>query len=266
MLAVAAGLDVTLWHVDHGLRAGSAAESLVVARLAERLGCGFEAVTVEVEGGGNVEAKARRARYGALPPDVATGHTADDQAETMLLNLLRGAAVDGLAAMTPGPRRPLLTLRRRDTSALCELFGLAVVEDPSNTDPRFLRNRVRWELLPLLAELSKRDMVPILCRQADHLRAVGDLLGEQADLVDPTDTRALRDAPRVVAQTALRRWLAALDPEGHPPDSATVARVLAVADLASVAAQTTGGQTVRRSRGRLYIDTHPHSHPHPGES
>ena len=158
-LAVAAGLNATLWHVDHGLRAGSAAEAKVVARLADWLGCGFQALTVQIEGGGNVEAKARRARYAALPADVATGHTADDQAETVLVNLLRGAAVDGLAAMTPGPRRPLLRLRRRDTWALCELAGLEVIEDPTNNEGRFLRNRVRKELLPLLAELSQRDQI-----------------------------------------------------------------------------------------------------------
>ena len=208
VLAVGAGLKVTLWHVDHGLRPGSAAEAAVVARTASWLGAQFRSVTVAVEPGGNLEARARRVRYGALPRGVATGHTADDQAETVLMNQLRGAGVDGLAAMRPGPHRPLLGLRRSDTRAVCEVLGLAIVEDPSNTDPRFLRNRVRHELLPLLEELSQRDPVPILCRQADHLRAVSDVLAEQANGVDPTDVAALRAAGEVVAAAAIRRWLA----------------------------------------------------------
>ena len=79
-----------------------------------------------------------------------TGHTADDQAETVLLNLLRGAALDGLAGMDPG-RRPLRRLRRAETRALCAELDLTPVADPSNDDPAFRRNRVRHELLPLLA-------------------------------------------------------------------------------------------------------------------
>ena len=82
-----------------------------------------------------------------------TGHTADDQAETVLLNLLRGASLPGLGAVRPGPTRPLLALRRAETVALCAAMDLTVVNDPSNHDPRHLRNRVRHELLPALADL-----------------------------------------------------------------------------------------------------------------
>ena len=116
--------------------------------------------------GPNLEARLRAARFSVLPDGVATGHTMDDQAETVLLNLLRGAGSDGLAAMAPGTRHPLLELRRCETHALCAGLGLDPVRDPSNDDPAFMRNRVRHELLPLCAELAGRDPIPLLARQA----------------------------------------------------------------------------------------------------
>src|SRR6478672_3314721 len=153
VLAVAAGCRVTAVHVDHGLREGSAAEADVVAAASARFGAAFQATRVELEPGPNLEARARAARYAALPPDVLTGHTADDQAETVLINLLRGAALDGLSGMRRTPRRPLLALRRSEPRALCDAVDLVPVDDPSNADPRFVRNRVRHELLPLLTDI-----------------------------------------------------------------------------------------------------------------
>ena len=150
VLATAAGCDVTAFHVDHGLRAGSSAEAGVVAAAAERLGARFESRTVSVEPGPNLEARARAARFAALPEGVATGHTMDDQAETILLNLLRGAGADGLAGMEPGLRHPLLGLRRSETHGCALRSGLVPVCDASNRDPAFARNRVRHELLPLV--------------------------------------------------------------------------------------------------------------------
>src|ERR1700676_3841489 len=111
-LAVAAGCDVTAVHVDHGLRVGSAADGAVVADAAVRLGAQFRGVRVDVGPGPNLEARARAARLAALPPGSATGHTMDDQAETVLVNLLRWSGLDGLAGMRPGPGHPLLAIRR----------------------------------------------------------------------------------------------------------------------------------------------------------
>src|ERR1039458_3679313 len=99
ILAAAAGCAVTAIHVDHGLREQSAAESTVVAEAAALVGAGFVAEKVTVPLGPNLEARARAARFGVLPDPVATGHTMDDQAETILLNLLRGSGADGLAGM-----------------------------------------------------------------------------------------------------------------------------------------------------------------------
>ena len=251
VLAVDHGCDTTAVHVDHGLRPGSDREAEVVAAVASTWGAAFRSVTVAVADGPDLEARARRARYSALPPDVLAGHTADDQAETVLLNLLRGASLDGLAGYDP-VRRPLRALRRHDTHKLCADLGIQPVHDPSNDDPRFRRNRVRHELLPLLDAIAERDLAPVLARQADHLRADADLLEELAEAVDPTDARALAAAPAPLAARAVRRWLRR-GPEQHPPDAATVARVLAVARGEATACEVGGGRAVRRRAQRLYL-------------
>ncbi len=151
------------------------------------LGVPFAVTRVEVAPGPNLQARARaratrpwrvpRAPPG--PPVIATGHTADDRAETLLLRLLRGSGPRGLAAVLP-PRargigegspdlvRPLLGARRRDVLAHLDRHGLPFASDPSNLDPRFARVRVRRELLPLLEDLSPAVV--------DHLSALADML------------------------------------------------------------------------------------------
>jgi tRNA(Ile)-lysidine synthase len=262
-------------HVDHGLRPGSAAEAVVVAAAAARYGAAFESRTVAVAPGPDLEARARRARYDALPPGVLTGHTMDDQAETVLLALLRGAALDGLAGMqaerpagpepphawagtVPSPpRRPLLGLRRGETAALCAAEGLVPVADPTNCDPRFRRNRVRAEVLPLLSEVAGRDLVPVLARQAALMADDARLLESLSAALDPTDARRVARAPLPLARRAIRRWLRSSDAGGdverHPPSSAEVARVLAVAGGGVRACELAGGRRVERHAGRLRV-------------
>lgn len=251
VLAVQAGLRVTAIHVDHGLRAGSDREASVVAAACSQVGAAFVAETVEVAPGPNLEARAREARYAVLPPDVMTGHTADDQAETVLLHLLRGAALPGLAGMRPGTAHPLLRLRRADTEAACAAFDLEPFRDPSNADPRFRRNRVRHELLPLLNAIAERDVAAVLARQADILRADDDLLADLAAAIDVTDAAALAAAPAPLAARAVRRWLAR--ETGLPPSAAEVGRVLAVARVEAVACELSAGRRVERSGMRLSL-------------
>lgn len=253
VLAVAAGCAVTAVHVDHGLRPGSAHEADVVAGAASALGAGFRAESVVVASGPNLEARARAARWAVLPDDTCTGHTLDDRAETVLVNLLRGAGTAGLGALRPGPRHPILALRRSETAALCAAQGMSPVEDPSNADPRFVRNRVRHEVLPLLAEVAGRDLVPVLARQAGLLADDADLVAGLAAAVDPTDAAALAAAPAPLARAAVRAWLRPTA-DGQPPSAAAVERVRAVAAGDAVATEVAGGWRVRRSRGRLHLD------------
>lgn len=249
LLAHAHGLHVVAHHVDHGIRANSADDQDLIRPVVHALGIELTIHTVSVEPGPNLEARARDARYAVLPPDVLTGHTADDQAETVLINLLRGAAAQGLGAMRPSTSRPLLALRREETHAVCAAAGITTVNDSTNADPRFLRNRVRAELLPLMADISQRDPVPLLSRTADVLRADNDLLDELAAAIDPTDALALASAPGPLARRAIRRWLS--DP--YPPDLATIERVLSVARGEALACHIGENREIRRSKQRLSL-------------
>jgi tRNA(Ile)-lysidine synthase len=182
--------------VDHGLRADAAAELEQAAQLAASLAVPFVTERLAVEPGANLQARAREARFGALgrvavergASCVATGHTADDRAETFLLRLLRGAGPRGLAVLPPmapwpggeGPERalrlvrPLLLGRRSDVLGHLERSRIGHAEDPSNRDERFLRVRVRREVLPALERLSPR-IVEHVCALCDMLqRATGE--------------------------------------------------------------------------------------------
>lgn len=253
VLAVAAGCDVTAVHVDHGLRPGSAAEADLVRDVAVAFGAGFRAERVDVAPGANLEARARAARLTVLGPGAALGHTADDRAETMLVNLLRGAGPDGLASIGRGPRHPIVDLRRAETEAVCATEGLTPFSDPSNVDPAFVRNRIRHEVLPLLADIGHRDPVPVLVRQADVFASITAHLRAEAALIDVTDAAALAAAPVAVARVAVREWLRHDVDDLHPPDAATVERVLDVARCRSLATDIGGGRRVERTDMRLRV-------------
>ncbi len=249
-LACRAGLTVTAHHVDHQLRSGSADEATTAASIADRIGAGFALHRVTVADGPNLEARARAARRAAIPSGSMTGHTADDQAETVLMRLLRGSGGDGLAAIAPGVEHPILALRRADTEAVCAAYGIEPVRDPSNVEWPTWRNRVRHELLPLAADIAGRDLTPILTRTADLLRDENDLLDALAAHIDATDARAIATSPAPLARRALRHWLT---DAGYPPDAAAIERVMAVARGEAQACELPGGRRVVRSRQRFSI-------------
>lgn len=182
-LAPRLGVTLAAHGVDHGLRAEAAAELDLAEALATRLGVPFARSRVRVEPGGNLQARARHARYAALEGAaarfgdalIATAHHADDRAETVILRLLRGAGPRGLAVLPPraGSRiRPLIRARRTDIQLHLQRHGVDSARDPSNLDRRFARVRVRLDVLPLLESLSPRIVA--------HLAALADALGDDA--------------------------------------------------------------------------------------
>lgn len=183
------GLDVHACAVDHGLRAEAASEIELARDLAGSLSVPFTVSRLHLEPGSNLMARAREARYAALreirarvgAAFIATGHTADDRAETVLLRLLRGAGPRGLAVLPPVSGdllRPLIRARRADVIAHLRRAGLRSTSDPSNEDPRYLRVRVRRDVMPLLESLSP-NLTSSLSALADE---IAELLPEEDPL------------------------------------------------------------------------------------
>ncbi|HEY3493929.1 MAG TPA: tRNA lysidine(34) synthetase TilS [Polyangiaceae bacterium] len=206
--------------VDHGLRPEAPAELALAAAHARTLGVPFATTRVSVAAGGNLQARARGARYEALEAAaragsatlLATAHHADDRAETVLLRLLRGAGPRGLAVLPArdGARiRPFLRARKSDILAHLSRHALPFAVDPSNADPRHQRARVRETLLPLLVELSPGIV--------GHLNALADALSTDeppAELRDGAVRVALGRAQRLavarasaLGQKRARIWL-----------------------------------------------------------
>jgi tRNA(Ile)-lysidine synthase len=180
-----AGCRLVVAHLDHALRTESADDAEFVRQLSERLGVPCTVERREVAAYRrkrklSLEEAAREVRHAFLA-DLAEresakaiflGHTADDQVETFLLRLIRGAGVAGLASMRPKDGllcRPLLGLWRAGVEAYLRERGQEWREDASNTDPAFLRNRVRHELLPLLASMNP-GIKRVLAREAELMR------------------------------------------------------------------------------------------------
>ncbi|HWS45597.1 MAG TPA: tRNA lysidine(34) synthetase TilS [Acidimicrobiia bacterium] len=256
-LACSAGFAVDAVYVDHQLRASTAHDIAVVRAAAARFGARAHVVAVTVGAGSNLEARARHARYDALErvraevgaAAILVGHTRDDQAETVLLNLLRGSGTAGLAGMAPRRGhvyRPLLGLRRRDTRELCRLLGLAPVHDPMNDDLHHRRVWLRREIVPQLERGAERDLVEVLARQADLVRDDDRVLDALAREHSVDDLVAGRPLDAAVARRVVRQWLGS-----PPPAAATVDDVLAVARGERRAAQLPGGDRVERAGGRL---------------
>lgn len=252
ILARAAGLDVLAVHVDHGLRPGSHHEADDVAAIAHRFGATFEARRAVVRDGPNLEARARTARHTLLGDEALLGHTADDQAETLLLHLMRGTGPEGLAAMS-ATRHPILALRRDETEAVCTAFDVDVVRDPSNDDRRFRRNRVRAELMPLLDEIAERDVVRLITRTAELQRDVLAVLDDLALDVDPCDAVALSAMPIGLARHVLRRWWRSESGRSYAPPAAAIDRMMSVVRGDSAAADVVEGWRVARRAQRLRL-------------
>ena len=207
--------------VDHGLQEGSRAQAeRVVAQMSELGVDETYAVAVTVEGAGvGPEAAARQARYAVLDQvaervgadAVLLGHTLDDQAETVLLGLTRGSGGRSLAGMRPGfdrYRRPLLDVRRAQTESACRAEGIEFWTDPHNSDPRFLRSRVRHDVLPVLEQVLGPGVAETLARTAESLRGDMEALDAMADdwlaRPDALQVDGLARLPSAVRRRVLR--------------------------------------------------------------
>ena len=225
-LAPEFGFELEAASVDHGLRAEAARDVEIAARQAASLGVAFHALRVHVSPGASVQAQARAARYAALlhlaadrgASRLAVGHTRDDQAETVLLRLVRGTGLHGLGAIDPrradGVIRPLIDCDRAEVQRLAAAEFSELADDSSNADPRYERVRLRAHVMPLLAA-ENPNLAEHLAALADEAReyrvplerAVGELLA--LALAGPRSLRiaVLAGRPGLLRRAALRAWL-----------------------------------------------------------
>jgi len=199
------GISLHIAHLDHMFRGKeSADEALFVARLAEKLGLPSTIESIDVallcrERGLSVQAGAREARYAFLTRTaetigasrIATGHTATDQAETVLLRLLRGAGSTGLSGIPPMRGRfirPLIESTREEVLEHLARSGLAFVTDPSNAKPLYTRNRIRLELMPVLSRFNPR-IVETLAAEAALLKDESEALDLSVETAAQTITK-----------------------------------------------------------------------------
>lgn len=266
-------------HIDHGLHSASADWAAHCRQQCAQLGIELEVIRVQVGEGASLERQAREARYQALTARLGEGEVLlsaqhlDDQAETLLLRLLRGAGVQGLAAMRPARPlgqgwlvRPLLGISRAELEEQARRWQLEWVEDPSNADDRHDRNFLRLRVLPLLRQRWPQASRS-LTRAAGQLDEAQQLLDERADedlraaagaspfpwlplpSLQLTTLAALSEARQ---HNALRRWLGLL---GEPmPDRAHFAGWRSLRDAAGDAEpwwKLSKGE-LRRGAGRLW--------------
>ncbi|MCU1691240.1 MAG: tRNA lysidine(34) synthetase TilS [Frankiales bacterium] len=239
--------------VDHGLQRGSADVARHAADQCAGLGLDARVLTGTVSGTG--EAAARDLRLSLLEASGATvllGHTRDDQAETVLLGLARGAGARSLAGMPAvrGPfRRPLLHLDRGTVRQACAEAGLTPWEDPHNTDPAYARVRVRREVLPLLETALGPGVAAALARSAAQLREDADAL--DALTPDTDDCAELAALPAALRARALQRL--AVRTCGRAVTGAHVAALRALVEdwHGQGAVGLPGGVALRREGGRL---------------
>jgi tRNA(Ile)-lysidine synthase len=192
-------IRLEVFHFDHALRDASARDAAYVRRLAERHDVPFHTrrAADKPPAGHSVEAWASAARMNSSndvrrkigATVIAEGHTLDDQAETVLLNIVRGTGLEGAAGIVPGTRdhgivQPLLAVTREEVEACCRALGLRPRRDPMNEDRRFLRAAIRHDVLPAIERATGREVRSSIARTAELLQADLDELRSAAVLAD----------------------------------------------------------------------------------
>jgi tRNA(Ile)-lysidine synthase len=232
--------EVRAVHVNHGLPASGRLEA-AASTVAATVGVPLEVERIDIPSGSSIEGQARTARYaallGALRPGetLLTAHTLDDQAETVMMSLLRGAGPTGLAGIPPRSgsiARPMLAVTRSDTRELASLAGLPFFDDPSNLDRGLRRNMLRLEVIPDLAARFNPRLVESLARSAELVRSDETHLQDEAASIPVVEAGgslsiplgALFAVPRPVADRALRRCLSRM----RPPHGGTADEMEAV--------------------------------------
>jgi tRNA(Ile)-lysidine synthase len=269
-------IRLQVFHFDHRLRRDSREDAVYVERVSSRLGLPFHLIEADAAPprGASREAWAhdrRRIAAAYLARDldasrIATAHTRDDQAETVLLRALLGSGLQGVAGIDPhaGPFvRPLIDVSRDEVEAFCRALHLRPRRDPTNRDPGYaLRNAIRLRGLPALERAVRRGVREPLARTAALLREDADELSRQTiavwdDIFEETADGARLDAPRLATlprAIASRVVSQAIFRCGRPPLRETVEAVLDLVDGRAGRRRDLGGGLVAvRERGAVAL-------------
>ncbi len=269
-LAGRVGLTFEAATVDHQLRPGSRTEVELVARFAASLGIEHHVLEVKLEGATGLEAAARQARYAALESlrvrrkltQVATAHTASDQAETLLMRLARGSSLAGAASIHESRAdkviRPLLFATRAQVEAYVAARKIEVARDPMNADPSFLRVRVREEVLPPLERAAGPGVERALARFSAFAAEDEAWLSDEAARAlvrvrwaedDSLEAEALSALGSPIARRVLASWLSR---QGVPLDGALLEDALRAA-RAQGTATLPGDRVLACTNGRVRV-------------
>jgi len=209
-----------------------------------------------IPGKKGLEAAARDARYAflrSLPGKIATAHTADDNAETVLMHLVRGTGLKGLGGITPihgNVIRPMLRITRQDVEAFLEEWCLSHIEDSSNETDVFLRNRIRHHVMPLLAEENPK-IAENLSQMALRLRLDEEFLSRQINSTALPTVESLKTMPQALRSRALEAFLKRSGVKEPEDVHITLAESLVFSDKPSARASFPGGVTIARNYDRL---------------
>ena len=257
-------LDITLEaaHFNHHLRgAESDRDEAFVAELCDRYDIPLHrGGTQVVPGKRGLEAAARDARYAflrSLPGKIATAHTADDNAETVLMHLIRGTGLKGLGGITPihgKVIRPMLKVTRQDVEAFLEEWCLSHIEDSSNETDAFLRNRIRHHVMPLLISENPK-IAENLSQMALRLRLDEELLSAQANSTALPGVESLKNMPKALRNRALENFLKKNGVKEPEDSHIALAESLVFSDKPSARASFPGGITLARNYDRLEVLT-----------
>lgn len=271
--------ELIVCHLDHSLRAESRDDAQFVADLAHAYRLVHEdeyenVARLAKERKLSIEAAAREARYSFFAdvarahwcPRVILAHHADDQVETLLLNLLRGSGATGLGAMRPvsireehGGRleihRPLLSVWRDEIIAYSEAHDVKFREDASNQDKKFTRNRIRHEVLPFLSKSLDRDVRRALWRSAEIIGAEGDWLASQTPATCEAELKVadVRALPLALRRRVIHAWLRSRNVTDISFDDVEAVEGL-VESTRRAKVNVAGGKFVRRRSGRLFVE------------
>ena len=252
------GITLEAAHFNHNLRGEeSKRDETFVRELCARYDIPLHVASGEIRPGKKgLEAAARDARYAfleSLPGKIATAHTADDNAETILMHLVRGTGLKGLGGIAPQRGkliRPMLGITRREVEDFLAEWHLPHVEDSTNETDAFLRNRLRHHVMPLLAAENPR-IAENLSQMALRLREDEACLSRQSSYETLPEVEALRTLPSAVRSRMLERFLKKNGVREPEDVHIAQAEALVFSESPSASAAFPGGVTLSRQYGRL---------------